>query len=423
MEEIAYQPRLIVGVRTESVLALTKGADGTIQIEAGGLRLDFQPYIRVEELPVVYFARDMEIDDSKEALPHLARNPLTENAYIEGPPSTPPSVPLPFSASNLKQKFLQLVGVEFARDFLGGRGEYIRIADIERGWLVDHEQFQGLHLDCPTRKIDQLWHGTGVVGILAASLAAPIQGIAALSPWILPVSVWYPNPCDPGKSYHSTALATLEAALLLRGSSSSNRHRDLILIETQTRDPWERNIFGLPAEVEPAVFDIIQLAVRWGITVVEAAGNGGHQLDEWTDPWGCQPLRRCWRTDSGAILVGACNPSDNSPLKTDDGSTNYGDRVDCFASGSDVITAGNKVDEKDRSANTNDFSGTSAAAAIVAGVAALTQSIAEAHGCTLPPALARHLLRTHGTPSKNPCCDGIGVMPDLRRILKELGVK
>jgi subtilisin family serine protease len=423
MEQVPYQPRLIVGVRTENVPALTKGTGQTIQIEAGGRRMDFQPYLWVEELPVIYFARDMGIDDSKEVLPDLARNPLTESAYIEGPPTSPPCGPISLPPPHLDQEFLIQVGVNFARDFCGGQGENVRIADIERGWLIDHEQLQHLGLPPPSRKIDELWHGTGVVGILAASIAPPIEGIAALTPQIFPISVWYPNLRQPGMPYHSTAHAIREAIQLFGQRSPFSALRNLILIETQIPDPWGRLIYGLPAEVEPAVFDMIQLANRQGITVVEAAGNGGHPLDTWSDPWCCHPLRRCLRNDSGAILVGACNPSDNGPLRTDDGSTNYGERIDCFASGLNVVTAGNKARETDKAANTNEFSGTSAAAAIVAGVAALTLSIAEAHSYILPPALVRHILRTQGTPSNDPVHDGIGVMPHLKLILNDLGIK
>ncbi len=65
------------------------------------------------------------------------------------------------------------------------------------------------------------------------------------------------------------------------------------------------------------------------------------------------------------------------------------------------------------------FNGTSSASAIVAGVAIAVQSIAEAAGKKrLGPAQMRETLSHHanGTPSP----DRIGVMPDLKKIIKLL---
>ena len=59
--------------------------------------------------------------------------------------------------------------------------------------------------------------------------------------------------------------------------------------------------------MDVADFDAIRLAVALGIVVVEAAGNGGFDLDNYTDGAGDFVLRRgsVDFKDSGAIMVGA----------------------------------------------------------------------------------------------------------------------
>ena len=91
------------------------------------------------------------------------------------------------------------------------------------------------------------------------------------------------------------------------------------------------------------------------------------------------------------------------------GATNFGTRVDCFASGENVTTAAknNKY--------IRNFKNTSAASAIIAGVAALVQEYSANNGARLTPSEMRVLLSDNTKGLQSP--DPIGVMPDLTKII------
>jgi len=124
--------------------------------------------------------------------------------------------------------------------------------------------------------------------------------------------------------------------------------------------------------------------------------------------------------DSGAIMVGAS--SSNVPHQKIDYS-NCGNRIDCYAWGEDVVTAGYFPWSSGYATNTytDKFNGTSSATAIVAGIAIAVQSIIEANHCTrLSPKQMRDILSSDlcGTRSANGRLkDKIGVMPDLKKII------
>ncbi len=105
--------------------------------------------------------------------------------------------------------------------------------------------------------------------------------------------------------------------------------------------------------------------------------------------------------------------------------SNYGNRIDCYAWGEDIVTAGLHPYSSGIAINTytHQFGGTSGAAAIVAGVAISLQSMIEAnHQCRLKP---QHMRQIMGSPSNGtvsaggPEVDGIGVMPDLEKITRD----
>ena len=77
----------------------------------------------------------------------------------------------------------------------------------------------------------------------------------------------------------------------------------------------------LPLESDIAVFDAVRLATALGVVVVEAAGNGGHDLDAFADPAGL-PLFLASFRDSGAILVASAFPASRCPYaSTSSGTT------------------------------------------------------------------------------------------------------
>ena len=155
-----------------------------------------------------------------------------------------------------------------------------------------------------------------------------------------------------------------------------------------------------------------QACIAAGITVVAAAGNGGQLLAS--------------RADPGSVLVagGKCTEAEATVKWSRIDLTNYGPRINCFAEGQNVPTTAIDLLETgpDRYKVTTGFSGTSAAAAIIAGVAASVQGMARSlRGGPLTPEALRKLLSdpANGTSSDDSTPAGpqqIGVMPDLVKL-------
>ncbi|HEV7671975.1 MAG TPA: S8 family serine peptidase [Thermoanaerobaculia bacterium] len=295
------------------------------------------------------------------------------------------------------------------KTWTGVRGQDVQLADIEQGWQLKHIEIGGRKISWLNENREFLGHGTAVLGIIAAENdGVQITGIAHGLETVLAVSQWNKD------LYYSTACAIHEAAgRLLEG--------DILLIEAQTVELGGSVL--LPVEIEEPVFHAIDAAVKKGIVVIEAAGNGGFDLDNWYDINGQQPLRRRAPgfLDSGAIMVGASLPPHHALAPF----SNRGSRIDCFAWGRRVYTAGDGFRGRSNSDYTADFTGTSAAAAIVAGAAALVQSLAKSQRrAPFNSKTMRSLLAnpTYGTLSADPPNDQIGVMPDLKRIFTALGV-
>ncbi len=194
---------------------------------------------------------------------------------------------------------------------------------------------------------------------------------------------------------------------------------DVMLLEAQT-DMFDYE--SIPLEAEPAVFDLVWVATYLGIIVVAAAGNGEEELDSVVDDYGVFIFDRNTQ-DSGAIIVGSAWPHTQDPQWIPLSSSCHGDRVDCFAQGQGVVTLssdywGDSFDEW-----SNNFHGTSAASAIVAGAALAVQGVVqEKYNTRLSPEEMRQKLSAPGlsTHSNNGAADGIGFMPDLLKIINSL---
>jgi hypothetical protein len=173
-----------------------------------------------------------------------------------------------------------------------------------------------------------------------------------------------------------------------------------------------------PVEADPNCFNAIRAAVPKGIIVIEAAGNGGANLDNYAVA-GKKILNpaEAGFIDSYAIIVGAgldtvqkvTIGSRQVDVHRRTSESNFGKRIDCYAWGVNAITVGRFP-----------FSGTSAASAIVAGAAIVVQGINKAmRSVPLTPSQMRQALKHGGTPSHP--SDKIGVMPDLKKILSSAG--
>lgn len=324
----------------------------------------------------------------------------------------------------------------------GGDGAGIGILDVEERWVLDHEAFAA----APTmiEDGDNLGdvdgdgnHGTAVLAVVAA--ADDHRGVIGIAPQAGPVRVSSHFHCPGTTTLPRERWVTDAIAAAVLRSDPRPRAGDILLVEVELRG--EQN---LPAESDPANLDAIRLASGLGVVVVAAAGNGLVDLDTWLDPqdrMSLNPTLPDVFVDSGSIMVGSARSEVHpTPQGASEppagheitGDSNHGGRVDCYAWGADVTTAGygDPTSGTVRTQTyTDSFDGTSAATAIIAGAAALVQSIhAEATGgARLSPLQMRRLLSAAETGTPQYVAPGvvrqpIGVMPDLRRVVVALGL-
>ncbi|HEX2312108.1 MAG TPA: hypothetical protein VHJ17_00105 [Thermomonospora sp.] len=189
-----------------------------------------------------------------------------------------------------------------------------------------------------------------------------------------------------------------------------------------------------PVEWSAEGYDMITRATQAGITVVEAAGNGGNDLDDPNDSY-ATVIRD--RPDSGAIMVGAgappspggsnCLGSAPPAERTALSFSTYGSRVDVQAYGSCVATMGRPGNqtltptETDPNKMYDDrFNGTSSASAVIAGTVAALQGVARQQGAVLAPRDVRRILTATGTPQPAGDPHHIGPLPNLRAAISAL---
>lgn len=327
----------------------------------------------------------------------LRRSALVEAAYFQ---------PIPLDAADIappttidvtpQQGYFRPsptgVDVDFARRFAGGRGEGVRIVDIEGGWHLGHEDlppasfgaginlglFDGAHGTAVLGELVAQENGFGAVGVVPSSSFgwSSFTNIDLLMPW--------------RTYFYSVGNALLAAGHFLGFG-------DIALIEQHFPNPFagaepapcNASQFGYVAvETMPYEHAAILLMTAAGVVVVEAAGNGQVMVSP------ASPV------DSGAIVVGASN-NDLTPACF----TNFGPRVNVHAWGGSIGSLG-YGDDPSLQANGNDalqfytrsFGGTSGASPIVVGAAALVQSTRAARGLDrLTSVQMRTLLAATGT--------------------------
>src|SRR6185503_15264723 len=128
------------------------------------------------------------------------------------------------------------------------------------------------------------------------------------------------------------------------------------------------------------------------------------------------------KRDPGAILVGAGLPEGGvygtGPDRTRTQESNYGSSVDLQGWGRFITTTGFgdlRHDQGENNWYTIDFGATSGATAMVAGAAALIQSILIERGLApLAPTDLRQLLGCSGSPQAGNLSERIGPRPNLR---------
>ncbi len=249
------------------------------------------------------------------------------------------------------------------------RGRGARLWVLEHGWSAEHAALREAAIgQAGWASCGAKGHGTSVLGLLVGRSADVGDGIAPRAP-VEVRGLFDGDHFDP-----AGALAALDAA-----------PGDVVLVMAQSPDADGRGVVCQEGRAQ------VEALVSRGVHVVLPAGTGGVDLGKVAVP-------------DGAIVVGACTlDPPHSALPT----SSFGARVDAWAPGHRVaaIDAG-RLGERP-SGWTASFSGTSAAAAQVAGFLAAALSVRP-----LDPAEARAWLRDPalGTPVV-----GSGWMPDGKR--------
>ena len=321
----------------------------------------------------------------------------------------------------------------------GGRGNGVRIIDIEGAWRFSHEdlmQVQGGVIG-GTQSADIVWrnHGTAVIGVFGGDQNAfGITGIA-------------PNANSRAISIFGTNQGSAKS---IRDAADHLSAGDIILIELHRPGP-RHNFAGRSDQLGYIAVEwweddwaAIRYASNKGVIVVEAAGNGAENLDDgiysvrpagfpssWTNPF------NRGNRDSGAILVGAGAPPpgthgrDHGPDRSRLGFSNYGASTDAQGWGREVTTCayGNLQGGANEDLwYTDTFSGTSSASPIVVGAIACLQGNRKAQGqAVLTPAQIRAKLRSTGSTQNDapnrPATQRIGNRPNLKQLMGFVKVK
>ncbi len=340
-----------------------------------------------------------------------------------------PVFPLQDQQGYLRKASLGGVGALIAWEEPGGNGRRIRVCDVEWGFHPDHADLPPVRIvfGDPVCREDYRSHGTSVLGLLAAPPLAQ-GGILGITGICHGAEVCFASVCTHAGDSPTDGGDTENACPALEAAGDALREGDVLLIEMQTPGivaETGKERFA-PAEIDADVRELVREAVDRGLIVIEPAGNSGtdlaalRTLDGLDAPWGAGSA------GTGAILVGAgWQPglADEVPHSRWPDS-NYGLRVTCQGWAKGVVTTGGdgSIGLASSESCWGYFDGTSAAGAMVAGVAADVQGLAlERHGKVLTPAEMSTLLRSDACGSPQAGEDAgskrIGPLPALDKML------
>ena len=263
-------------------------------------------------------AESLRRNDSFEAAyikPFTERPQFNTQAPAMGDP--PPATPDFTKCQGYLNPAPEGVDARYAWNFDGGNGAGVGIIDIEGAWRFSHEvlsQLGGVAGGIQLTDLNWRNHGTAVLGVMGG--AGKGFGVTGICHGATIRSISHGGP------QQTTATAIRLAADLLSPG-------DIILLEAHRPGPQSPTPFMsnplqqgyIAIEWWPDDYAAIVYAVRKGIIVVGAAGNGAVSLDAPIydqhpnaagsfgpfPMWWENPFRRV-NLDSGAILVGAGAP-------------------------------------------------------------------------------------------------------------------
>jgi hypothetical protein len=368
-------------------------------------------------------------DRAEQLAAAMAGSGLVARAYVRATYATPHKTVNGNGANEdgerRKQPYLRPgptgINAFYAWDHERTRGQNVRIADIEEGFDLGHPDLpRGLNVNGNNNPgAAARAHGLAVLGVVAARDSQ--SGLIGISPQALAIPISYFRDHD---DTFNLAWA-MDQAVDARNAPNNLGPGDILLIEAQVH----RGEKSLPVEVEDHIFDAIRHLTDLGILVIEPAGNSEINLD------GEDDLKKLDDSgnpaESGALMVSGTVPKErkenNEKMmehRSHGAECAWGSRVDCFAWGDGIRTLGNPC-----------FGGTSGASAIIAGAAALLQTVArrelkelERPNPFLRPKELRDLLSHRGDgipaestlrPTMNVDSENrpIGVMPDLEEVI------
>ncbi len=291
-----------------------------------------------------------------------------------------------------------------AGEFADGYGAGIIIVDIENGWNLSHEELaSNPPVIVTSGSSSDNDHGTAVMGeIIGADNGTGTRGIVPAAQW-----------------GHSSLGTMLTAA-------ASMNPGDVFLIELHTPGPhFNFQVISGQAgfvamEYFQANFDVFVQIWAMGMTICEAAGNGGENYDD-TSIY--QQVFDTTFRNSHAIICGAGAPANQlipfGIARRRLAFSNYGERVNLQGYGNGVTTTGYGdlySGASDNTWYTRSFSGTSSASPIVTGSVIALQAAykAASGGATLDADEIRTILNATGSPQQGDTLEHIGPLPDLR---------
>ncbi len=240
--------------------------------------------------------------------------------------------------------------------YLGGRGENVRFCDVEAAWNLKKEESdlpiaRLLHGKNNRKDRFDRRHGNNSVGVVCANTNHK-KGVGICHQiGEATVSSYVPK---RGRRRDELFCAIIKAACHLAFVGPDDGLKcdpgNILLIEVGESGG------KLPVEVAECYYWAIRIATAVGIIVIEPAGNGGTDIEDELCP------RKCFG-DPRAILVGALHPKTKRILRD----SSRGDCINAWAWGRSVYC----YYPMERQA----FGQTSAASAIVAGCAAMVQSL------------------------------------------------
>jgi len=316
------------------------------------------------------------------------------------------------------------IDAQFAWTKPGGTGKKVTLCDVEYGWTATHPDLTKAPDTqiCPSPDSYFPDHGTCVLGELVSDANTfGTTGICHDATLML-AAAQYKGGMDDKSSYNAAGAIALAISKLSPG--------DVLLLELQwyygptTPIPiewWGSSISGRKGPTKQTsnpVYEAIQLAIKNGINVVEAGGNGDDDTDDLT--WLDKP--------SGATIVGAGGTGDRQKIKL----SSYGKKhFHLQGWGSGVVTTGGwpagnyDLYDNDDTTYTKSFGGTSGASPLVAGAMACCMGFWKASGlkpADLPPALLRQILIDTGSPQQGDpdSTHYIGPQPNLKAAFAKL---